>query len=504
MARLPSSAVETAWLTDRRPGAGLLSRARARNADAWAHVGFAVLCVGFAIGFFVFPTYPNYDSYYSLLWGREALDGTLPHFEGFRVPTEHPLAIVVGAVLTLFGDVGDRMWVFLILASYLGLVAGVYRLGRIAFTPLVGLIAAVLLLTRFDFAFLAARGYIDVPYMALVVWAVVLEVQRPRRGTPVFALLTAAGLLRPEAWLLAGLYFLWMAWKATWPQRVVWALWTWSAALLWAATDFVVTGDPLFSLNHTSSSAEDLGRQRTLSELPSAVPDFFAELVKVPVALVASVGLVAALLMAPRRSVGPLVLFVTGLGTFIVIGVAGLSVIERYLMGAALALLVFAAVALGGWTMLERGSRARGPWAACAALLALAGVAFTVANIDLRFFRNELSFRGNAHDSLVTVLEDPKVVAALKCGPLVFPNHKLVPDARWITGLPFSRVRSRAEELRRGRRPARRGVAVVVTSRFGIFKQAWTDDADPAIIQAPPADFAPVARSDHYAAYARC
>src|SRR3712207_7110831 len=35
---------------------------------------FVLLCLAFAIGFFVYPTYPNYDSYYSLLWGREILD----------------------------------------------------------------------------------------------------------------------------------------------------------------------------------------------------------------------------------------------------------------------------------------------------------------------------------------------------------------------------------------------------------------------------------------------
>ena len=70
------------------------------------------------------------------------------------------------------------------LATYLWLVWGIYRLGRVAFTPLIGAIAALLLLTRFDFAFLAARGYVDVPYMALVVWAAVMEASRPRRGWP--------------------------------------------------------------------------------------------------------------------------------------------------------------------------------------------------------------------------------------------------------------------------------------------------------------------------------
>ena len=99
-------------------------------------------------------------------------------------------------MLSLLGEVGDRVWVGMTLATYLWLVWGIYRLGRVAFTPLIGAIAALLLLTRFDFAFLAARGYIDVPYMALVVWAAVLEATQPKRGWPVFVLLGAG---RPAA-----------------------------------------------------------------------------------------------------------------------------------------------------------------------------------------------------------------------------------------------------------------------------------------------------------------
>src|SRR5690606_36976697 len=118
------------------------------------------------------------------------------------------------------GEVGGRVFVALILASFLWLVWAVYRLGRVAFTPLVGGLAALLLRTRFDFAFLAARGYIDIPYMALVVWAAVLEAERPRRGASVLWLLALAGMLRPEAWVLAGLYCLWVAWPAAWGQRI--------------------------------------------------------------------------------------------------------------------------------------------------------------------------------------------------------------------------------------------------------------------------------------------
>jgi hypothetical protein len=39
---------------------------------------------------------------------------------------------------------------------------------------------------------------------------------------------------------------------------------------------------------------------------------------------------------------------------------------------------------------------------------------------------------------------------------------------------------------------------------MAIFKHAFTDDSDPALIQVPPAGWTPVSRSEHYAAYARC
>jgi hypothetical protein len=488
--------VEGLTLT-RRPA---LARVRTLDADTVARIVFALLCLGFAIGFFIYPTYPNYDSYYSLLWGRELLDLQAPTFEGFRAPTEHPLAIAAGVVLSLFGDVGDRIWIAITFAAFLWLVWGVYRLGRIAFTPLVGAVAAALLLTRFDYGFLAARGYIDVPYMALVVWAAVLEARRPRRGVPVFLLLAAAGMLRPEAWVLAGLYWLWMAWRATWRERVLYAALTAIGPLVWTAVDFAVTGDPLFSLLYTSGSAEDLGRQRSLSELPSAIPAFFANIVKLPVLLTAVAGFGVALVLAPRRMVMPFVLLASGIGTFVLIGIAGASVIERYLAVAAVALLLFAAVGLAGFTMLRPG-RVRTLWMAGSAAVVVFGIVFTATQVRLEYFDSELSFRGAAHDDLVRVLESDPVREGLRCGPLTVPNHKLVPDSRWILDAPAGAVIARADPDA----PApRRGVAIVVTSRFAIFKHAWTNEADPARIQSPPPGFRRVATSDFYAAYARC
>ena len=190
---------------------------------AYEKLALGVLALAALVGYLVYPTYPNYDSYYSLLWGRELVGLDPLSFTAYRAPTEHPLAIAFGALLTPLGDGADRVMVACAVISFLVLVAGVYALGKTAFTPLVGFAAAALLVSRFDFPFLAARGYIDIPYLAVIMWAAVIEARAPRRHpVVVLTLLAAAGLMRPEAWLLAGLYWLWIVLRAdvTWRRRV--------------------------------------------------------------------------------------------------------------------------------------------------------------------------------------------------------------------------------------------------------------------------------------------
>ena len=92
--------------TTKGRGARLAARAEAlatrRNATLAAGLaGIVVLAL-----FFGLRTYPNYDSYYTLLWARELWDGQKPVFDSFRAPTEHPLSILFSMFLTPFGDCG--------------------------------------------------------------------------------------------------------------------------------------------------------------------------------------------------------------------------------------------------------------------------------------------------------------------------------------------------------------------------------------------------------------
>src|ERR1700704_6594300 len=130
--------MQSATLTRQRPGTIRLARLRAIGGGRWAMLGFAVMCLAALIGYFAFPTYPTYDSFYALLWGRDVLHLHLPDFRVYRGPTEHPLAIAFGAFCSLFGDGGARLMVLGSIGSFVGLLAGLFPLRRVCVGPPVG------------------------------------------------------------------------------------------------------------------------------------------------------------------------------------------------------------------------------------------------------------------------------------------------------------------------------------------------------------------------------
>ncbi|HEU0317915.1 MAG TPA: hypothetical protein VFR49_11335, partial [Solirubrobacteraceae bacterium] len=346
--------------------------------------------------------------------------------------------------------------------------------------------------------------------LAIVVWAAALEAERPRRGTLVFVLLLGAELLRPEAWILAGLYFLWCARRASWPRRALWAALTAAGPLLWAGLDLLETGDPLFSLHSTSNLAGSLGRATGIGSVPSLLWQYLVRLDKTPLLIGAIAGLVLAVWLVPRRVWMPLALLVVGLGTFFLIGGAGLSVIDRYLLVPALMVIIFCAVALAGWTMLEPGGLVRRVWAAGAALLLLYGAAGAATTLSVQKIQTELGFRNDSHLALAAILRNPKVKDGLRCGPLSVPNHKLVPDARWILNRGPAGVIARSQALTdaaagrtRLTQEIQRGVALYPTD-LAVLRQALVDATDDPREQVPLAGFDRVARTQYYGAYVHC
>jgi hypothetical protein len=198
----------------------------------------------------------------------------------------------------------------------------------------------------------------------------------------------------------------------------------------------------------------------------------------------------------------PVALWVIGVGTFVLVGIAGLSVIDRYLLVPSLMVMVFSAVALAGWTMLREGTLLRRAWALLAALIVVYGVVFTATRVNFSTFDNELQLRGNSHRALVRILDDPRVQAGRRCGPVSVPSHKLVPDVRWVLGASESEVIARADDEQRGR--ASRGVALYVTDRAALLRQALVEPSDDPFDNIPMAGFEFVTATGYYGAYVRC
>jgi hypothetical protein len=496
------------------PGSRMLPpRLRGLSTKAWERISFAVLALGALIAFLAVPTYPIYDSEYYLVWGRQILHGHLPTFAVFDGPTEHPLAVAFGTVLGVFNaNTALRLVVLGAVISFLLVVAGTYRLARTAFTPAVGVVAVLLLLTRFNFEYLAARGYVDVTYVAAIVWAAAFEIEHPRRGTRVFLLLLIAELIRPDAWLLAGLYWLWCFPKASWRQRIGWAAITVAAPIVWVAIDWAVTGQPLFSLHSTQDTAVALGRTVPLGQVPAETGHYLVLLVKSPVLAGAIGGIVLSLWFVPRRMVMPVVILIAGIGTFVVIAGAGLSVIDRYLLMPSVMLLVFCAFGLTGWTMLERG-RLRRLWALAAAALVAFGVYDAATTLSIAKIETDLGFRNQGQTSLVAIFDKPAVKAALRCGPVSVPDHKLRPDVMLLTNRGpagvIDRNQARYDATTLGEpalsRAERRGVAIYPLG-LAVVTYGIVSSTDNALDQVPGQlpDFHWLATTQYYAAYAHC
>lgn len=545
--------MQSATLTRLSSGSIPLARGRLRRPLPWARAAFAVMCLAALVGYFAFPTYPTYDSFYALLWGRDLLHLHLPDFRVYRGPTEHPLAIAFGVLCSLFGQGGARLMVLGSIGSFVAVVAGLYRLGRVCFGPLVGVLAGVLVLSRFFVESLAAQGYLDISYIALIVWAIVLEMQRPRRGVPVLLLLAAAGLLRPDAWVLSGVYWLWcvsrprgqqalpsgacrraaqehppaspaapprppasqrarrprlhIGWQAGYLALAL------SAPLIWVLVDVAVTGDPTYSLNSTAGLAQELGRTQGLGNVLASLGTFTVRIDKLPVVIGGLAGIPLAIWLTPKRVPGPLAALALLVVIFVLEGFGGASVIDRYLLGASTVLLLFCAVSLGGWAMLQRGTLMRRAWMAAAAALLAYGVGSAATTLNLTSLRNTLAYHEEFHRGLAAALHDPAVKAQLYRCPLVsLPNNKLIPDARWILDSVgqhdiVARSQARADVAKRSHTLEDRilaGSVAVYPLGAAVFYEAIVDVGDDPRDQVPLPGFARVYTSRYYAVYANC
>jgi hypothetical protein len=518
------------------------------NAIRGERAGLAALVLAVVAGWALVPTYPDYDAYHDLIWGRDVLHGIAPGFQTFAAPTEHPLYIALGGLLSLAGTDADRLLVLVGMLSLAALTAGSYVLGRELFGRLPALLGALCVGSSFALLLYAVRAFVDVPFLALVIWAAALEArgspvpsassvpgeprgarvgegeradeprgaraveagaarvreaggeragERVGRGVLPMALLAAAGLLRPEAWVLAGLYWLW-CWRGRDARaRAGLAALVAVSPLVWALVDDAVTGDPLFSLHATNKLATALGRERGIVHVPASFVTFLADVARPPVALAGVIGLVLAVRrFGLARMAVPIALLAGGALTFVGTGFAGLSIIQRYLTVPAVALCVLAGYAVLGFTTLEPGPL-RTRWRRGAIGALVVGAAFFVLKVaSFGSLRGELRFIQSSHAQLRALLAQPRVRAGMRCGALTFPTYRLVPDTRWLLHRDARAVRTRADD------PSPGAVAVYITGGQTIETRFGRADGVSRSTNVLPAA-APTLRSGPFAVYVR-
>jgi hypothetical protein len=409
--------------------------------------------------FFGLRTYPNYDSYYQLLWGADLAHGHLPDYSVFRSPTPHPLSELVGFLLSPFGLAADRLMVLITLVAWVGLLWAVYRFTKHLLGTLVAAVAVLVMLTRTDLEFFALRGVVDIWFLFFIFTAAAMEVHRPRRGMPVMVLLTLAGLLRPEAWVLAGIYVLWL-----FPQKGFRGIWPYvllcvSAPVIWLAWDWIVTGKPLYSLTSTRETAGEFKRNRGLFEAIKLVPDYVGANEKIVNVVIGGLGALGALYIMGKRALIPLGLMVVGLLTFLAIAAAGLSVIPRYLAIPSILFNISVAVALTGWLLVKEPKRAHRLFVALFVFTLLVGAWRAIPySKDYRKLHGQEAFVKGQHTALKSILDNPKVVPLLTaCRPITTPTHSAIPVVRYATGLPKTAFQPSIAQTR----PPERGLLLI-------------------------------------------
>lgn len=382
------------------------------------------------------PPYLNYDASYSLLWAHDIASGFTPDYNGFIAPTPHPLQTFVSFLALPLGSVTTGVLAWIVMLCFGGLIWIVYLIGKELFNDWVGVLAAIVIVTRPAFAKNVLAAYQDIPFILFVCWALLLEIRRQHRGAPVLVLLALAGLLRPEAWLLSGLYWLYM-----WPARdargrALLALLVASAPLLWSISDWAITGDFLHSFHGTKDLAAQLDRPRSPWVAPFWTLKFFAWTLREPLMLGVPIGLVYCWFCARRAG---LILFGTAAlmsGVFILSTIGGLPLIARYVLTPTVLLAVIYAAGCAGWITLPGDFPRRELWKWVGITSFALSIVFIPWYIPIvrdtaRKIDNYQSIQGN----LRTLAQSPTVQKYNRlCGRISTTDHRPVPAFRYELG----------------------------------------------------------------------
>ncbi len=469
----------------------------------------------------------NYDTLYALAWGGQLSRGQAPAYDVAIAPTPHPLLEILGVVLSPLSAhaiSGVTVWLGFLALSGCGWV--IYRLGADWFGSAAGALAALIFLTRVPVLSYGVRAYVDLPYLLLVLSALLVESHRRARtgrpaGAPVLALLALAGLLRPEAWAFSCLYWLYaIGWRPHFLHRLhrrgegegrrferpthargqlAWlTLLAASGPLVWVLSDLAITGHPLWSLTNTRHTASTLGRVSGIVNVPEYIPRRIGEILRPPVLLGAALGGVLALLWLRRRALLGAAAGVLAVVVFAAFATLGLPINTRYAFLAAAILCIFCGAGALGWLQLRSGDPRRRWWMAGGALVLVALVAYLPSQYrSAHREMDKLARQQSIEGDLVALVKDGAV--SLRCGPVGVPNHAPIPLlALYLRTSPRNIVNA---QLPSGQ--IRSGVYIDPASRE-VEDDYVLDPKDPHVTVSVPPGFTESASNSSWLIFKRC
>jgi hypothetical protein len=376
-----------------------------------------------------------YDVSFTLDWGRQLIHGELPDVRVTGASTPHPLSIVSGAFAALFGAGAlDAMRGVVFVAGGAVCVA-LLAMGRACRSVWIGVVAALALVLSEPFvdATLGQATASDLPSLAAVLGALALELARPRRAVAPLVLLAVAGLWRPEAWLLSLAYWLYVAPPRQWRSRAWLAALAVSAPVLWAITDLVLTGNPLYSLTYTREATVAAQRPTGFTNVPAALWETLTSYFSTPVLIGAALGVCLDLWLVRLPRLLPVALGLTVLA-FAAIGAANLPLDERYALPTTVLLAVYFGFFAVGWRA-QSSAWPKHAWMAAALLLSTLALVLAPANIGaIARARHSLSAQARVEAQLDSLLRSSSVRGLIaRCGP-VQASWRIVPILAYDLG----------------------------------------------------------------------
>ena len=387
------------------------------------------------------PPCVGYDAWFALAWGRDLVHGVKPDFGVPIAPTPHPLANLVSALVSPLGHSAPTAIAVISVLSFAVLGVALFVLTSRLFGLIAGLVAAVVILTRPLLVGEMLYCSVDIPFLALVACAGAVLVGPQRRPRTVLALLLVAGLLRPEGWLLGVAAAAVFALRGNLSRRTAAALAV-AAPLLWMVSDWIIAGDPLHSLHGTQDLAAELGRPRSTGTAIRIIPVYIRALLGNGIAWASALAALAALWFALERAALPLAVAALGLLGFLVLGVADLPLLYRYMLLPATALAMLFGFGVTWWRELTAQRRLQVPMIG----LAVACVVLALSNVSAD--RNVLlgvkhhNTRLNAIQAdLAALVRRPATRAQLAaCPHAASPSARAVPELAYLLGVATAKV----------------------------------------------------------------